>query len=174
MIRTFLTTLTLVIMTLVGFPTASLAQGQINPTDPLLQIANDLLNTSYDKGYEGVKHLVRQGDAPEDKTRLEAIQKFANDCKASADQQKVRPQTVSIFRGFLARRPQDSGGKPLDQVLLRLDVPPILGLTTTDGKTATIIIWTVSFVKEGDTYKIEAISRQLLSDPGLLAGDRCI
>jgi hypothetical protein len=169
-IRTFLTTLTLVIMTLAGFPAASLGQGQIDPSDPLLRIADALLNTSFDKGYDGVKHLVLQGDKPEDKTRLDAIQKFANDCQASADQQKERPQTVSIFRGFLARRPTDKDGKFLDEVLLRIDVPPLLGLQTKDGKVATVIIWTLKFTKEGEAYLLESIAREYTNDSGLLAG----
>ncbi len=161
------------------FGLATTASGQEKdplPPDPLLQHTRDVLRACFEKGMTGIRPFVKDiKDEPVDSPRLKAIREFAN---SSHEIYKAwqSPTGDSRLRTFMnpdelkVARPNDTDGKPKDEILLRHDVPADLEMKAPDGKRVIRIIWLFKFVREGEKFLLESINKTFTTDSGQSAG----
>lgn len=147
------------------------------PSDPLLQHFREVLRACFEKGITGLRPYLKEvKDEPANSPRLKAVEEFA-DGSHRVFEAWQRTNGNSRLRAFMnpddlkMARPLGIDGKPGNDVLLRHDIPAEVKMTSPEGKLIFRIVWTFTFVKEGEKYLLESISKTFVTDPGHLAGE---
>jgi hypothetical protein len=147
---------------------------QEGPNDPLLQLTDKVVMACLEKE-NGIAPFILPDEPKREKDseRVAAIKKFGAGFWFITEQkvkQASSPWSTIMMSDFKMRRPSKDG-KPIDEVILRLEAPVGVTLTDTrDGQRYRFVQWTIHFVKRDSSYLIESVKQEFTNDPGQQAG----